>query len=47
MHFNMTVNLTYSPSMNTDNSYYRTIISDVIEVIRYIGEEKPVPVLYR
>ena len=43
----MTVNLTYSPPMNTDNSYYLTIISDAFAVMRCIGEEKPVLVLYR
>ena len=32
MHFNITVNLTYSPPMNSDNSYYRTIISDVFAI---------------
>ena len=29
MHFNMTVNLTYSPPMTTDNGYYPTIFSDL------------------
>ena len=29
MHFNMTVILTYSPPMITDDGYYRTIFSDL------------------
>ena len=29
MHFNMTVNLAYSPPMTTDNGYFRTIFSDL------------------
>ena len=28
-HFNMTVILTYSPPMTTDDGYYRTIFSDL------------------
>ena len=49
MHFNMTVILTYSPPMTTDDGYYRTIFRTNLQVIhvRCIGEEKPARVLYR
>ena len=43
--FNMTVNLTYSPPVTTDNGYYRTIFGTYLQVMRSIGEEKPVLVL--
>ena len=43
--FNMTVNLTYSPPVTTDNGYYRTIFGTYLQVMRCIGEEKPVLVL--
>ena len=29
MHFNMTVILTYSPPISTDDGYYQTIFSDI------------------
>ena len=43
--FNMTVNLTYNPPMTTDNGHYRTFFRNYLQVMRYIGEEKPVLVL--
>ena len=42
MHFNMTVSLTYSSPMTTDNDFYRTIFRTYLQVMRCIGEEKPV-----
>ena len=38
MHFNMTVNLTYSSPMTTDNGYYRTIFRTYLQVMQFIGE---------
>ena len=47
MHFDVTVILTYSPPMITDDGYYRTIFRTYLQVIRCIGEEKPARVVYR
>ena len=47
MYFNMTVILTISPPMTTDDGYFRTIFWTYLQVIRCIGEEKPACVLYR
>ena len=41
--FSMTANLPFSPLMNTDNDYYRTILFGLICRLRcMLGEEKPV-----
>ena len=45
--FDVTVILTYSPPMTTDDGYYRTIFRTYLQVIRCIGEEKPARVVYR
>ena len=45
--FDVTVILTYSPPMTTDDGYYRTIFRTHLQVIRCIVEEKPARVVYR
>ena len=41
----MTDNLTYSPPMTIDNGDFRAIFQTYLQVMRCIGEEKPVLVL--
>ena len=45
--FNMTVILIYSPPMITDDGIIGRFFRTYLQVIRCIGEEKPVRVLYR
>ena len=45
--FDVTVILTYSPPMTTDDGYYQTIFRTYLQVIRCKGEEKPARVVYR